>query len=842
MPKIVVQSQGQTLKIVHLNNRQNAYTVGSGGNSDILLHAENIADTHLQIDNRNGNFYLEPLDETTEVQINGGPLKYRRQLMHGDQIVIGDHTLTFESRVYNNLDQNEELEVIGEDTIEDDRLRPPAAEHATARTETMSPPSTEAGLVSENTADEFYEIEELPEDEVLEPPGFDATRPHSNNKQSAYCLLTIFGPYLGHTYPLKLADNRIGRDNSLNDIVIRNTEEGALDPSISRRHATLAYRQGQFFVSDKRSKTRTYLNQTKLEPGDELAVQEGDEIEIVSDQKSTIFRMCSRATPDSGLPGKAGTWRIRNLPKTLLAATALFGCAALTTFGISCNMRSPAPVDIGELKFFEETWYLDESSGEPTSERQGRLANLAVADFNGDGEVNVLFSEASGRLKLLNGLTKNTVWSNDHLAIESDFPIVVADLNDNRLPDALVLGTDGRLRALDGLNGAEIWLGPIIGAGITGAPVVFDFDGDGLQDVLVCTSNGKVHIGHGDIFRLSWRTLETGLQLSGVAAAADFDNDGRGEAFVGTADGKIAIVDGAAATLRDVYDFGAQFQTKGGATALKHMLRSPIALLDLSGDDSPDLVVGATSGNFLALEGQALRKLWQEKLHSELNSDNATLSLAAGDLNGDGSVDLVLSSNRALKAVNGVGQVLWEHYADEQDFYVTPTSLVDLNHDGSTDVLVGTQQGSVLAFNGSSGKLISQIHIDANAVNSAILAADMGGDGLLNLILRRQDGHIYTVKTNSELASADVVWGQTYADAQHTGVSNYQPPGATSYVVVASIFMLLFGVAGGVTYKSRQARNLRIELRQSAAAEPNPSGIPQNRNIYEPYSTPPKVQ
>ena len=75
--------------------------------------------------------------------------------------------------------------------------------------------------------------------------------------------------------------------------------------------ATISYRSGQFFVTDKRSKTRTFVNQTKLEPTDKVLVREGDEIEIVSDQKSTIFRLTRTGVSDFRPPRKAGLWWVR---------------------------------------------------------------------------------------------------------------------------------------------------------------------------------------------------------------------------------------------------------------------------------------------------------------------------------------------------------------------------------------------------------------------------------------------------------------------------------------------------------------------------------------------------
>ena len=66
----------------------------------------------------------------------------------------------------------------------------------------------------------------------------------------------------------------IGKDpKALNDYILS-------DARVSRRHASLLYKNGQYFIVDRWSKNHTYLNGKMLVPNNEYALNSGDLIKL----------------------------------------------------------------------------------------------------------------------------------------------------------------------------------------------------------------------------------------------------------------------------------------------------------------------------------------------------------------------------------------------------------------------------------------------------------------------------------------------------------------------------------------------------------------------------------
>src|SRR4051812_16215397 len=93
------------------------------------------------------------------------------------------------------------------------------------------------------------------------------------------CLVQIHGPDLGKRYVLEEDEFTIGRDVKNNIVVDKD--------NVSRRHAKIVMRQGQFFVSDLGSTNGTYLNDEEVL--EEKPLRSGDLVKV----GSTIFKFLS---------------------------------------------------------------------------------------------------------------------------------------------------------------------------------------------------------------------------------------------------------------------------------------------------------------------------------------------------------------------------------------------------------------------------------------------------------------------------------------------------------------------------------------------------------------------
>lgn len=815
MPRLILKKNDVLVREFEFDRSKTVFMVGADVENDLVVDDENISSKHLKVERINNSFYLQIINTAFPTQFNGRPLLRRVQIVDGDEITLGEYSLLFrhDKTPLPAANYDEDLEIIGADdpvnVFEFDPTEP-----------VQTPPNLNENIVFEqaiSSQSDSSEIIDLPKlsDAFVTGTGKDDNGVDiSEEKHSDYYLLAIHGPYIGKRYPLKRGDTKIGRDNTLNDIIIRNNEDGVLDPSVSRRHATVSYRNGQFFVTDKRSKTRTFVNQTKLEPTDEVVVHEGDEIEIVSDQKSTIFRLTRTDVSDFRSPRKAGLWWVRYSGRLFVLLSLVSIVVAAGAIGLYVKNQKAISQKPEQLKLVEEVWFLAPAFlGDRLT-----TATLAVSDLDGNGQVDIVFTDTENHLTALDGVTKTKLWQNTELEVRYDIPIVLADLNKNGLQDVLVVGLDGRLHAYDGANGAEIWLSPILGEAVSGPPVVDDFNDDGLNDVAICSQAGDIHIGYGSVFEVNWKRIATQFSFKASPSCADLDDDGQNEIFIGTEDGKLLTVteDGNVAVL----NLSERINEAAGEVGKRHVLRKPAAFGDLDGDGVPDMIAGSVAGDFLAMSGLTQRPIWHEKLHHASLFTEQNFAPVVGKLNDDNFDDVVLVTNQLIRVVAGSNDagnpkpVLWDYYVDAEDYFVAAPALADFNKDGSNDVIIAARSGTVSVFDGKSGKIIAQVNNDDNPVISPLMVADVGADGLSDILFIREDGNIYKIQTNSTLAESDIIWGQAYGDARHTGRFGYQPPGQSALMIVAATFGILFICSFGAIVSTRKSRDRKIQRNQ----------------------------
>lgn len=88
----------------------------------------------------------------------------------------------------------------------------------------------------------------------------------------------------GRAFPLGSATSLVGRADRASGLDQRvvAVDLGALDsngsPSVSRRHAQILFRRGDYLVQDLRSTNGTAVNGRPLEPGERVRLNHGDEV------------------------------------------------------------------------------------------------------------------------------------------------------------------------------------------------------------------------------------------------------------------------------------------------------------------------------------------------------------------------------------------------------------------------------------------------------------------------------------------------------------------------------------------------------------------------------------
>ena len=173
-----------------------------------------------------------------------------------------------------------------------------------------------------------------------------------------------------------------------------------------------------------------------------------------------------------------------------------------------------------------------------------------------------------------------------------------------------------------------------------------DFDGDGYDDLFVGHHWGELDVYWGtaepNVYSGTTRILARAGDMTGyrtVPCAHDFDNDGRVELYVGRIDGTFAVF--TCDSERNVTDAGTLDDGAGGVLTVQ-ALRSAPAFADLDGDGFLDLVSGDTDGDILYFPARGIGK-WsaqQEKLVVGTRGSRSRIALA--DIDGDGSTDVIV--------------------------------------------------------------------------------------------------------------------------------------------------------------------------------------------------------
>lgn len=795
MPKIVVKRKAEIFKEFPIRPFQNRIKVGSEGDNDLIISDKKVSMHHLLIEKEGTNYYITDTDSAFGTYLNGEKLAEKTQLVSGDEISIGDHTLLFENILF--------------EKGEDDNKSQSAPVDSTAVE--LKPSLTAA----EKDVDVLPEISEdrLVASEV------------THSLKNPYYLLAIYGPYIGKKYRLNFGVTKIGRDQTLNDIVIREKSKGEVDTSISRRHATILLENNEFYITDKRSKTRTYVNKEMLHEDSVVKLNSGDEIEIVSDQKSTIFRLVPEGLWDYSLPKKSGDWWIRNstkLVQVMSGVVILFLLIEMLSSWLKYNVITQKP---SPFKVDEQLWLSEDNSVEGFSSPE-EIANLMpsmtplIGDLNGDNQNDLVYVDRIGYLHAIDGNKRGSIWPvNYKYRIQFPINLVLADLNGNGLPDIILPASDSRLYAIDGQSGTEIWSSPLIGSEFSGAPLIADLNGDQIKDVLFCTRRGEISLGFGTFGEPNWVNHQTNTEIRCTPAAGDFDGDGIAEAIVGTENGEVFIFNGVSNNFSKIIDINEELQKAKGSFFEDHQIRGHVVVGNLDGDDYDDFVVTTLQGNVVAIAGKSFKRLWYDVFTmDEPLSTGKLIPAALGDFDADKKWDaLLFAYDSKIIAYHGMGQVngekkiMWGFVPEIYENFVAYPAIADVNKDGHSDVIAAGLYGGIYIFNGENGKLLWR-HENASNLNESIISTpvigDMGGDKKLDIIIRRANGKFFNLATNTRVPKSTVWWSQIFNTAAHHGSYSYTGFSSSRYIVTMMIALLVIAtvILGNILMNIRRKK------------------------------------
>jgi hypothetical protein len=196
------------------------------------------------------------------------------------------------------------------------------------------------------------------------------------------------------------------------------------------------------------------------------------------------------------------------------------------------------------------------------------------------------------------------------------------------------------------------------------------------------------------------------------------------------------------------------------------------ALVDLDGDGDLDALVGHGGGIVLAFEnvGSASTPVWSRHPGWDPPGDvGSRAAPAAGDLDGDGDVDLLIGSSggkvAAFRNDGGKSGPIWVRN-EAWDVAAVGTdsrpALGDFDHDGTLDLAIGTTSGPVVMFKGAGGGTFARAASwDPTTAGSRTAPAfrDFDGDGHVDLLVEDMNAQAIVLQnTGSGWTAAPAAW------------------------------------------------------------------------------------
>lgn len=404
---------------------------------------------------------------------------------------------------------------------------------------------------------------------------------------------------------------------------------------------------------------------------------------------------------------------------------------------------------------------------------------LLAGDFNGDGQpdlfvqgwvapVVVLLSNGNGTFRMVNG-------TNPGIAPTS---AVVADFNGDGKLDVAVASEDApqNITVFFGEENGKFYPTPVVTAVGASAMAAGDVNGDGVMDLVIVPFPGngfnppvQVLLGKGNGAFQAPMTITSSFGGGFAPALIDVNHDGRLDLVYAYYDEVVTQLGNGDGTFGDPQIFPVTY----GPQSLK--------VADVNGDGKPDILVGCTANLLASLCVGLGNGDGTFTSAGAIPVPNVPYSLAVGDFNEDGHLDVIAIGNPGYGAPSSMTVLLGKgdgSFPSQTTFSWDSGGMIavaDWNGDGHLDLAVANAAAGTVEITLGDG------HGNFEAVSTpnagpypevGIAAADINGHG----------------HTDLAVVNAGLIANDTYAHEVEIlggrGDGTFQPPVAVQVGVV----------------------------------------------------------
>lgn len=349
--------------------------------------------------------------------------------------------------------------------------------------------------------------------------------------------------------------------------------------------------------------------------------------------------------------------------------------------------------------------------------------------------------------------------------------VVAADFDGDEIQDLAVIVQDSEdLVVLANVGGRSFHESRRYFAGLHPAALASgDFDRDGDIDLVVASSRSMDialfrNNGHGKFLR---GAPMPGIESPGALEAADLDGDGDPDLLLGSTTDHV---------VRLYWNNGGSFEPPVELSVL--VIPTHIAALDLDGDADLDLVIGVEALGapielVFNLGGRVFDVLSDGDAEDPIlvTATASGAALVAGDLDGDGDIDLVVAEKTGGALATRVVVLLDDGSGHlERGQVLEPSggmfglALADVDQDQDSDLIVAGENVNIFVNDGAGG-FTHRGSFRTPGVYKTVVAADLDGDLVLDVVAPALPDKLMILWNRGD-GRSEVV--NTYATGQQT--------------------------------------------------------------------------